>query len=115
MGNATNWGIFTFVMFFFIWLVLWVLLAWIAAMVAPDDRIGTFVGLTLLFGPVGVLAAAVASPRDPEYFIDEPPRRSIAKGRKRYRCTRCGAESDLHEPKDFECWRCGEKKYMVAD
>ena len=62
------------------------------AAVAPDDRVGTFVWLTLFFGRLGILAAAVASPRDPDYFA--PGRRSIAKGSTRYQSSRCGAESD---------------------
>jgi hypothetical protein len=66
-------------------LVVWVVCAGAALMVAPEDRAWTFLGLTLFFGPLGILAAAVASPRDPNYFVGEPEPRSIAKGRKRYR------------------------------
>jgi DNA-directed RNA polymerase subunit RPC12/RpoP len=116
MGNTnTVVGILLVILAFVVGLALWVVVGLIAGWVAPDDREWTFFWLTvLLFGPLGILAAAVASPRDPNYFVSEPEPRSIAKGRTRYRCARCGAESDLHEPKDFSCWRCGEKKYMVA-
>jgi hypothetical protein len=49
--------------------VVWLIFALIAMLVAPPDRRWTFFWLTfLLFGPVGILAAAVASPRDPAYF-----------------------------------------------
>ena len=34
-------------------------------------------------GPLGILAASVASPRDPSYFVGKPKPRSIAEGRKR--------------------------------
>ena len=78
-----------------------------ASWIAPLDRHNTVFWLGLLLGPVGVIGAAVAQPRP-----GKP--RAIAEGRKRYRCARCGADSDLHEPKDFSCWRCGEKKYMAA-
>lgn len=91
----------------------WSILLWLAAVVAPQDRVTTFVWITAVFGPLGILAAAVASPRDPSYFDPEP--RPIVQGRTRYRCARCGAESDLPEPKGFSCWRCSEKKYMVAE
>jgi hypothetical protein len=93
---------------FFIWIVSLV----IAAYVAPPDRTWTFVGLTVAFGPLGILAAAVASPRNPEWFFREP--RSIAKGRTRCRCARCGAESDLAQPQTFACWRCSEKAYIAV-
>jgi hypothetical protein len=49
--------------------LLWLILALIAVAVAPPDRKWTFFWLTFLFfGPVGILAAAIASPRDPAYF-----------------------------------------------
>src|SRR5689334_15080875 len=50
-------------------IVLWGFFGVIAMIVAPSDRRWTFFWLTfLMFGPVGILAAAVASPRDPAYF-----------------------------------------------
>jgi DNA-directed RNA polymerase subunit RPC12/RpoP len=114
---------------FLILLVVWGVLGTIAWFVAPEDRRWTFVGLTLLFGPLGVLAAAVASPRDPSWFaalladaldealtdaLDEALKRPRAKGRERYWCSRCGAQSDLAEVKGSECWRCGEKRFIAA-
>lgn len=92
-------------------IAVWVLICWIAGLLAPDDRVSTFFWLTFFIGPLGILAAVVASPRDPRYFAEA---QSIAEGRTRYRCARCGANSDLHDPKGFACWRCGEKKYVVG-
>ena len=82
MGNTyTLVGILLVIFTFVIALTLWVIVGFIAAWVAPDDREATFFWLTvLLFGPLGILAAAVASPRDPNYFVGEPEPRSIARG-----------------------------------
>ena len=97
-------------------LVFWGVCGLIAWVVAPDDRRWTFFWLTfLLFGPIGILAASVASPRDPDYFADalnvDRPR---ASGRERFWCSRCGAQSDLFQLKGNECWRCGEKRFIAA-
>jgi hypothetical protein len=76
-------------------LVIWVVCGFIAWAVAPDDRRWTFFWLTfLLFGPLGILAASVASPRNPTYFADSfaVEQRPRAKGRERYWCSRCGAQ-----------------------
>ena len=49
---------------FIVGLILWVLLALVAAAVAPDGRRAVFFFLTLLLlGPLGVHAALIASPR----------------------------------------------------
>jgi hypothetical protein len=54
--------------FIFVLVVMWLVLGGIAALVAPDDRRLTFFWLTfLLLGPLGVHAAAIASPRDPAF------------------------------------------------
>jgi hypothetical protein len=77
--------------------------------VAPRDRQTTFFLLGLLLGPVGVLGAALAQPRP---VADKSKPRAIADGRTRCQCALCGAESDLHDPKGFTCWRCGERSYI---
>ncbi len=109
-------GVFAVLMIF----VIWGLCGMVAWFVAPEDRRWTFFWLTfVLFGPVGILAASVASPRDPDYFAEafadaiavERPR---AKGRERYWCSLCGAQSDLNELKGSSCWRCGEKRFIAA-
>jgi hypothetical protein len=89
----------------------------IAEAVAPLDRTWVFFWLTVLgLGPLGILAAAVAQPRPPADKsrppLDKPQPRVIAQGRTRCQCARCGAESDLHDPKGFACWRCGERSYI---
>lgn len=108
---------------FFIFIVVWGVLGAVAYFVAPYDRRWTFFWLTLLIlGPAGVLAAAVASPRDPEFYAEvvaagteESLKRPRAAGRKRYWCSRCGAQSDLQQAKGNKCWRCGEDRFMVAE
>lgn len=96
-------------------LVFWGILCWAAWALAPADRRWPFVGLTILFGPLGLLAAAVASPRDPVWFAAAQLERPIAKGRTRYCCVRCGAMSDLLELKSSSCWRCGEKRFLAPE
>jgi DNA-directed RNA polymerase subunit RPC12/RpoP len=118
---AAFWGL-GFVAFLLILVFLGVcgVIAWL---VAPDDRKWTFFWLTvLLFGPLGILAASVASPRDPSNLaaavadhVELARIRPRAKGRTRYWCSRCGAQSDLLEFKNSECWRCGEKKFIAAN
>lgn len=45
-------------------LIAWLIVAGVAALVAPDDRKGTFFLITLFFlGPLGIAAAAIAQPR----------------------------------------------------
>ena len=93
-----------FLVYLLIILAFWGLMGAIAYFLAPPvDRAWTFFWLTALgFGPLGILAAAVASPRDPSWFadgIDDAIERPRAKGRKRYWCSRCGAQSDLLEVK----------------
>jgi ribosomal protein S27AE len=112
-GYIARMGTLFTVIGIFVGVFVWLGLAMLAGVFAPDDREGTFIALTLLFGPLGILAAAVASPRDLDYFAHEP--RRIAKGRTRYQCSRCGAESDLANAKNFSCWRCEETKCLVAD
>jgi hypothetical protein len=63
---------------FFGILVGWIFFVWLAQVVAPEDRTTTFLWLAVLFGPIAILAAAVASPRDPDYYARQP--RGIAKG-----------------------------------
>lgn len=106
-------GILTILML----LVIWGLCGWIAWIVAPEDRRWTFFWLTfLLFGPLGILAAAVASPRDPGYFVGAvAAKRPRAEGRERYWCSRCGAQSDLFTLKNSSCWRCGEKRLIAGE
>lgn len=53
---------------------LWVLIAAVAAVVAPYDRRLTFFLITLFFlGPIGIAAAAVAQPRPPYTFASKIP------------------------------------------
>ncbi|AEV73133.1 hypothetical protein MycrhN_2548 [Mycolicibacterium rhodesiae NBB3] len=86
-----------FLLFLF---ALWVIIALIARAVAPNDRRTTFFWLTLIFGFVGVWAAAVASPRAPR-----PPL-----GRKQVLCLRCMAPQNILESAtEMTCWRCGER------
>ena len=111
-------GLFTVLVF----LVIWGVCGMIAWFVAPDDRRWTFFWLTLLlFGPLGILAAALASPRDLSDLaaavadgVEDALKRPRAKGRQRYWCSRCGAQSDLVQIKDAACWRCGEKHFIAA-
>jgi hypothetical protein len=95
-------------------LFLWLLVAVVASLVAPDDRRWTFFWITLFFlGPLGIAAAAIAQPRTPLYVaLASRPR---AKERQRHVCPRCGADSDL--PKGavaFDCWRCSEHVELEA-
>lgn len=111
-------GIFALLIFLFVWGVF----GTVAWFVAPYDRRWTFFWLTfLILGPFGVLAAAVASPRDPDFFaavvaegVEDALKRPRAEGRKRYWCSRCGAQSDLQQLKDNKCWRCGEERFIAA-
>ena len=76
-------------------ITIWVIMAALAYVHAPDDRRWQFVGLTLvLLGPLGVAAAAIAQPRDPDFYA-LPYRRAVAAGRQRFICPRCGAENDI--------------------
>ena len=88
--------------------LLWLVIAIVAAIVAPRGRTSTFFFLTLLLlGPVGVVAASIAQPRDPEYLV--PPPRPVAPGRRRFFCPRCGVDNDIPDAVTaYECWRCGE-------
>jgi hypothetical protein len=50
--------------------VVWLLIAMLAALVAPDDRVWHFFWCTLLLlGPLGVAVALLAQPR---HYRDEP-------------------------------------------
>jgi hypothetical protein len=70
---------------------LWLLVAFVAAHVAPDGRKGMFFVIALLFlGPFGIAAAPIAQPRTP--LIVTLAARPLAKGRQRHLCPRCGAE-----------------------
>jgi DNA-directed RNA polymerase subunit RPC12/RpoP len=92
-------------------ILAWVVFLVAAAAVAPADRRGTFTLITLFFGPLGLIAAAVAQPRTPLYV--QLATREPAPGRVRVVCARCGAESDLPEGSTtFECWRCPERSEM---
>src|SRR5271166_2499200 len=94
-------------------IAIWLVIAWLAASLAPADRRVTFFWLTFLLGPFGVLLAIVASPRDPAYFAPRP--RPIAPGRKRFACPRCGADNDIpRNDTQYSCWRCGEQRRVAA-
>ena len=114
MGNDQNSGFDSFLAFtigeLIIFLTLWVILAVVAYVVAPDDRRWTFVCLTLfLLGPLGVAAAAVAQSREPGFAA--PPRRTVAANRRRFICPRCGADNDISESdRSYDCWRCSEHR-----
>jgi DNA-directed RNA polymerase subunit RPC12/RpoP len=92
--------------------LVWIVMAVVAGIVAPEDRSTTFVLLTLLLGPLGVAAAAIAQPREHAYSTHvnvTPPTRPIAAGRRRFICPRCGAENDIPEDEtSYECWQCSE-------
>jgi DNA-directed RNA polymerase subunit RPC12/RpoP len=107
-------GVFYVLTLIVVGLFLWVLNAFVAAAVAPEDRSKTFFWLTLLIlGPLGVAAAAVAQTRDSAYVA--PPKRPIATGRRRFVCPRCGAENDIPESsRSYDCWRCTEHRKVEA-
>jgi hypothetical protein len=88
-----------FVTIVVVWLVLWMIPAFVAAIVAPAGRGLVFFLLTFfLLGPLGVGFAAVATER---------PKPSP--GMYAMRCIRCNASQNLDlEEKKFDCWRCGE-------
>jgi DNA-directed RNA polymerase subunit RPC12/RpoP len=93
-----------------IFVVVWLVNAFVAGLVAPKDRATTFFWITLLIlGPLGVLAASVAQSREP--LNVEPPARPIAAGRRRFICPKCGAENDIpkHDA-SYDCWRCSEHR-----
>ena len=69
MSNDSSPGIFLVLVMFFVGVLIWFLIAYAAAALAPSDRSWTFFWLTLLlFGPLGIILAVVASPRDPAYW-----------------------------------------------
>jgi hypothetical protein len=83
----------------FIWLVVFGVLATIAALVAPEGRRGTFFLLTFfILGPLGVGFASVAPAR--------PPRAKVSW---HYSCEKCGAIQNVeHGTKTADCYRCGD-------
>jgi hypothetical protein len=92
---------------------IWVAIAWLASGLAPTDRRVTFFWLILFMGPLAIVLAIVASPRDPAYFAPRP--RPVGAGRKRFACHRCGADNDIPQNEtQFSCWRCGEKMRVAA-
>ena len=85
--------------------VLWIVLALVAAWVAPADRRVTFFLLTAFFlGPIGLAAASIAQPRTAPQNMHNP-----APGRTRYICPRCRATTDVPDGENFECWRCHQR------
>jgi hypothetical protein len=90
---------------FFLILIAWLAMTFVAYFVAPDDRRLTFCLLTaLVAGPLGLLAAAVAQPRSWPLSV----------GRSRQRCGVCGSESHIPETAaEYTCWQCS-KKWLVA-
>lgn len=102
-------GIFLVLLFAILIIVVWLVVAFAAACLAPSDRFWTFFCLTLVLGPLGILLAVIANPRDPAYFA--PPPRPVAAGRQRFTCPRCGAHNDIPEhDTSYECWRCSEHR-----
>jgi DNA-directed RNA polymerase subunit RPC12/RpoP len=90
-------------------IAIFFVLAAVALALAPSDRKWTFFWLTIFVGPLGILLAVVASPRDPAYFAPRP--RPIEPGRKRFACPRCGAHNDIPEADtSYNCWRCSERR-----
>ena len=60
-------------------LFLWLIVALVAAAVAPIGRRLQFFIITLFFlGPLGIAAAAVAQPRPPRYGVAPAPRPAVA-------------------------------------
>jgi hypothetical protein len=76
-------------------LVVWLICAAVAWTLAPDRDMTFFLVTLLILGPLGVAAALIAQPRDPEPA--PAPRRPVAAGRRRFICPRCGAENDIPE------------------
>ena len=63
MNDNTGIGLL-FGLPFVVLLLGWLIIAGVAAVVAPDDRKGTFFLITFFFlGPLGIAAAAIAQPR----------------------------------------------------
>jgi hypothetical protein len=94
--------------------VIFVMLAAVASALAPSDRRWTFFWLTIFLGPLGIVLAVVASPRDPAYFAPRP--RPVAPGRNGFTCPRCGADNDIPDnDTEYSCWRCGEHRVVGAD
>ena len=72
MDDKTGIGLL-FGLPFVVLLVAWLIVAGVAALVAPDDRKGTFFLITLFFlGPLGIAAAAIAQPRPPRLPLPGP-------------------------------------------
>lgn len=98
-------------------IALWSVTAAAAWMVAPADRRWTFFWITLsILGPLGVLGAAVASPRKPTPCA--PMERPAAPNRTRFTCTRCTATTDLiitDPDEDVSCWRCGDPRLVARE
>jgi DNA-directed RNA polymerase subunit RPC12/RpoP len=94
-------------------LVVWLICAAVAWTLAPDRDMTFFLVTLLILGPLGVAAALIAQPRDPEPAA--PPRRPVAAGRRRFICPRCGAENDIPESdRSYGCWRCSEHRTVQA-
>lgn len=81
--------------------IAWVVVALIAAWIAPFDKRMRFFLITLfILGPFGVMAAAIAQPRSSN---EDPP----DSNRTRFICPRCRARSDTeNSATGFECWQC---------
>lgn len=91
-------------------IVVWCVLAAVAAFIAPDDRKVTFLLITLLIlGPLGVAAAAVAQPRQP--VAAGLPVPATPAGRRRFVCPRCGASQNIPDADtSYDCYQCNEHR-----
>ncbi|QTJ67950.1 hypothetical protein HYG77_21760 [Rhodococcus sp. ZPP] len=78
---------------------IWFLCGVVAAIIASrrDRSEGGFFLLGFFFGPLGVLAAVLASPGTPR----------APKGTRAVMCPRCNARQNVPTTQDqYECWQC---------
>jgi DNA-directed RNA polymerase subunit RPC12/RpoP len=107
-------------MSFGLWLGLlfvWGISALVAGMIASDRGLGFlgFAAVTFFFlGPLGpgfALIAPHGAIEDLQLQGLQDAARSIAKGRRRFLCPRCGADNDIPEADtSYDCWRCSEHR-----
>jgi DNA-directed RNA polymerase subunit RPC12/RpoP len=111
---------------FFVLLFVWLISAVVAAIIA-DHRGrsggGFFFATFFFLGPLGpgfaLLAArevnGVPVERLPRLQAPPPEKRSVADGRRRFTCPRCGAENDIPDADtSYDCWRCEEHRAVKA-
>ena len=94
-------------------LFVWLLTAFVAGVIAQERRRsfwGFFFATFFFLGPLGVGVALLATRAELDHAY-LPPKRTVAEGRQRFTCPRCGAESDIPDADTpYDCWRCGEHR-----